>query len=74
MAKYRCQEGFSAEPVYGCGAVRDHAGCAGDRAQQGYLPDSFAAAAAPQEVVVLQGVEFARDDGIVGVILIAFAG
>ena len=67
MAKYRGQEGFGVEPVHGCGRVRDHAGCAGDGAQQGDLPDAFAPAAAPQEVPVLPGVEFAGCDRVVGI-------
>ena len=59
MAKYRGQERFGVEPAHGCGRVRDHAGRAGDGAQQGDLPDAFAPAAAPQEVPVLPCVEFA---------------
>ena len=71
MAQDRGQEGFPVEPVHGCGRVRDHAGRAGDGAQEGDLPGSFAAAAPPQEVAILPDVELARRDRIVGVALIA---
>jgi hypothetical protein len=71
MAQYRGQEGFPVEPVHGCGRVRDHAGRARDGAREGDLPDSFAAAAPPQEVAILPDVELARRDRIVGVALIA---
>jgi len=68
MAEYRSQEGFPGEPVHRAAGLRDDAGSAGDSAQERDLPDSLAPPAASQEAPILENVELACGDRIVGIL------